>query len=121
MDVYAGIEANDKCFVFSLPQHVEEKFGGRVLLELELIANAGARIDYQSDKERKVVFTAEMTDRLEFVVFEDLKIFLIQIVQQLSFFIRDCELDVHKVHIYPDCLLIVCRCRSRSEERRVGK
>jgi hypothetical protein len=80
--VYSCVEGHQECLVFSRAQGFIQKIESGFLFEFKSVPDAGARIDQESDGQGKVGFTGKIRDRLWLVIFEKLKIRLLQIGDQ---------------------------------------
>src|SRR5262249_3996242 len=87
-----------------------KELAGRFLLESQLVSNASAGIDNQSNGEGEVGFTAEVGDVLKAIVFVDFEVLFLEVRYEFAFAVRNGEVYGMTVHIDRNRVLRLSRC-----------
>ena len=93
------VDGHQKGLVLVPPDHVIEEIDGRLLLELQPVADAVGGIQQQPHSQRQVGLPVEKAYLLLRVVVENPKILLIQIRHNFVLLVENGKQDVHQAHI----------------------
>src|SRR4030095_3117322 len=104
-EIDAVVERHEESLVHLSLQYGIEKLYRGFLLEADFVANAGAGVDEQRHRKRKICILAEVADGLCFVIFEYFETVLLEPGDESSLGVEHREHDVDAIDINGNRLL----------------